>query len=734
MSPMQSDKQSDTAEKQDVKNVSNITKHVVSVALMGNPNSGKTSLFNTLTGSHQHVGNWAGVTVDIKEGETEHKGVGLAITDLPGTYSLTAYSMEERVARDFLITNHPDVVVNVLDATNLERNLYLTMQMLELGVRPILALNMWDEVGEKGIKIDKKILSELLELPVVETVGKTGENTGKLLDLILENSSVNKAVRRRKIVDYPPELQKVIEKFSSHPVAIACGYDGEWTVLKLLENDKQIISEVKRFTDGEQLVAAITSEAAKIQQLLGEDTESLIAEARYGFIAGLLKEILIKTVRNRIEISDQIDKILTHPVWAFPVFFLFMWLLFQATFVLGQYPQALLEHGVELLARIFQYLLPPSLLRDCIVEGVIGGVGGVVVFLPNILILFFGIAIMEDTGYMARAAFITDKIMHRVGLHGKSFIPMIMGMGCNVPAIMAARTLESETDRRKTILLSPLISCSARLPVYVLFAGSLFPRHAGNVIFLFQFVLGTISFFVMAWIFKKTIFRGESHPFVMELPPYRLPTLKSVVIHMWQRAAHFLQKMGGVVLLFSVLLWFLSEFPKDHAIELKFQNELSAVEMGNFSVFEKERFREEIAAKLKTEQMSQSYIGKIGQFLEPAFKPLGFDWRAVIAIVTGFVAKEVVVSSLGVLYGAENGGIVNKELLNSKIADNFTPLSAISFMLFVLLYTPCIVALITQVRELNSWRWTLFSITYQPLFAWIVALIIFQTGRLVGLQ
>jgi ferrous iron transport protein B len=733
MSLLKSDKQGDTTDTKSV-NGGKHTKESVTVALMGNPNSGKTSLFNTLTGSHQHVGNWAGVTVDIKEGETEHNGVRLSITDLPGTYSLTAYSMEERVARDFLITSHPDVVVNVLDATNLERNLYLTIQMLELGARPVLALNMWDEVGSKGIKIDKKILAELLGLPVVETVGKTGENVERLLDLILKNSTVKRDVHRKKIVEYPLELQNVIEKYNDHPVVIACGYNGQWTVLKLLENDKRIISEVKRFAEGEKLAAAILEEAAKIQQLLGEDTESLIAEARYGFIAGLLKEIQIKTVKNRIEISDHVDKVLTHPVWAFPVFFLFMWLLFQATFVFGQYPHVLLEHGVALLAIIVQHLLPPSLLRDCIVEGVIGGVGGVVVFLPNILILFFGIAIMEDTGYMARAAFITDKIMHHVGLHGKSFIPMIMGMGCNVPAIMAARTLESESDRRKTILLSPLISCSARLPVYVLFAGALFPKHAGNVIFLFQFVLGTISFFVMAWIFKKTIFRGESHPFVMELPPYRLPTLNSVVIHMWQRAAHFLQKMGGVVLLFSVLLWFLSEFPKNHSIDLKYQQELSSVENGNFSVFEKQRFKEEITAKMKIEQMGQSYIGKIGLALEPAFKPLGFDWRAVIAIVTGFVAKEVVVSSLGVLYGAENGGVVNKDLLNRKIADNFTPLRAISFMLFVLLYTPCIVALITQIRELNSWRWTLFSITYQPLFAWLVTLVLFQAGRLVGLQ
>jgi ferrous iron transport protein B len=706
----------------------------ITIALMGNPNSGKTSLFNTLTGAHQHVGNWAGVTVDIKEGEKHHKGVTLKITDLPGTYSLTAYSMEERVARDFLVINKPEVVVNVIDATNLERNLYLTVQMLELGVRPVLALNMWDEVSGKGIRIDLKQLSKLLGLSVVETVGKTGLNVDKLLDIVIDQASGVKNVQRKKIVEYPFEIQRIVDSYNTHPVVKEFGLNEQWTILKLLENDKRVIADINRLPGGEKLVSDIEEETQKIQQLLGDDTESLIAEARYGFIAGLLKEIQVKPLNNRIEISDLVDKVLTHPVWAFPVFFLFMWLLFQATFVVGQYPQALLEYLVGLLANVVHNTLPSSLVRDCIVEGVIGGVGGVVVFLPNILILFFGIAIMEDTGYMARAAFITDKIMHRVGLHGKSFIPMIMGMGCNVPAIMAARTLESEVDRRKTILLAPLISCSARLPVYVLFAGALFPKHAGNVIFLFQFVLGTVAFFVMAWIFRKTIFRGESHPFVMELPPYRLPTLKSVLIHMWQRAAHFLQKMGGVVLLFSVMLWFLSEFPKDQSITEKYNKELSIVDNGSYGNAEKDKLRYEIISKMKIDHMSQSYIGRVGLFLEPAFEPLGFDWRAVIALVTGFVAKEVVVSSLGVLYGAENGGVIDKEMLSRNIASNFTPLSALSFLVFVLLYTPCIVALITVIRELHSVGWSLFSITYQPLLAWLVALIIFQTGKLIGLQ
>jgi ferrous iron transport protein B len=730
-----SDITNDTVKSKPSDDTADTLSRCVTVALMGNPNSGKTSLFNELTGAHQHVGNWAGVTVEIKEGETVHKGVTLRITDLPGTYSLTAYSMEERVARDFCIIKKPEVVVNVIDATNLERNLYLTVQMMELGVRPVLALNMWDEVNEKGIRIDKKLLSDLLGLKIVETVGKTGVNVKKLLDVVLTDASEEKKAARRKIVEYPSEILDVIDKYCTHEAVRESGLNELWVVLKLLENDKRVISDIKKLSGGEKLVADIKDEAIRIQQLLGEDTESLIAEARYGFIAGLLKETQKKPVINRIEISDQIDKVLTHPVWAFPVFFLFMWLLFQATFVIGQYPQALLEHIVALLAKVVQSSFQASLLRNCIVEGVIGGVGGVVVFLPNILILFFGIAIMEDTGYMARAAFITDKIMHRVGLHGKSFIPMIMGMGCNVPAIMAARTLESEVDRRKTILLAPLISCSARLPVYVLFAGSLFPRHAGNIIFLFQFVLGTVAFFVMAWIFRKTIFRGESHPFVMELPPYRLPTLKSVLIHMWQRAAHFLQKMGGVVLVFSVILWFLSEFPKDPSIEQRYEQQITQIENSNLEQVKRDQLSKEIHLKVKADLMEQSYIGRIGHILEPVFRPLGFDWRAVIALVTGFVAKEVVVSSLGVLYGAENdNGIVDKEILRRNIADNFTPLSAFSFLIFVLLYTPCIVALLTVIRELHSVGWSLFSITYQPLLAWFVALIIFQTGKFLGLQ
>ena len=434
-------------------------------ALAGNPNCGKTSLFNVLTGAHQHVGNWGGVTVELKEGQLTHDTRVCRIVDLPGTYSLSAYSLEEKVARDYLLKEKPDVVINVIDATNLDRNLYLTIQLLELGIRPLLAFNMWDEVRYKNIKIDLEHLSRLLDLPIITTVGKTGENCTKLISEAINMAEQNKTAYLKHNSDFPKEITHAIDRIVSAGALGQNGASSRWTALKLLENDKQVLDIVREQKNGENLLRTVREASLQIQTVMGEDPENLIAEARYGFIAGAVRETLKKPPKNRIEISDQIDSILTHPVWAFPLFFFFMWLLFQVTFVLGDYPKRLIEYIVGLSGHFVATALPDTLLRSLIVEGIIGGVGGIVVFLPNILILFLGIAIMEDTGYMARAAFITDKIMHKVGLHGKSFIPMIMGMGCNVPAIMAARTLESETDRRKTIMLAPLISCSARLPL-----------------------------------------------------------------------------------------------------------------------------------------------------------------------------------------------------------------------------------------------------------------------------
>ncbi len=705
------------------------------IALAGNPNCGKTSLFNTFTGAHQKVGNYGGVTVDFKEGTARVDGQKVTIVDLPGTYSLNAYSVEEQVARDYIVDQRPDVVIDVVDATNLERNLFLTLQLVELGVRPIIALNMWDEVQKKDIQIDLDHLQRLLDMKIVPTVGTKGEGTSELLREAIQQCSGQSRTAPRIALHLPEEIESAINELSALPALSSVeNFQPRWVAQKLLERDPQITSLVRSTENGGEAIARADELAGSIAHLLGDDAESLIAEARYGWIAGVLRETVSKSRQKRVEISDTIDTIVTHPVWAYPIFIFFMWLLFQATFVIGEYPMQLIELLVEGMGDLALATLPSGLVRDLLVDGIIHGVGGVIVFLPNILILFLGISILEDTGYMARAAFIMDKVMHSIGLHGKSFVPALMGLGCNVPAIMATRTLESRADRIKTILLAPLISCSARLPVYVLFAGALFPpRVAGNIVFLFQFVLGTTAFFAMGWVFKKTLFRGEDYPFVMELPPYRLPTARSVVIHMWHKAEHYLKKMGGVVLFFSILLWVLSEFPRPgDAIEVNV-GRIEEVQQNNLmNPEEKAAIVEALESEQHLQQVRQSYIGRLGQSLAPLVRPLGLDWRAAVSLLTGFVAKEVVVSSMGVLYAVGESDAESAEL-RAQIKRNFTPLTGFVFMAFVLLYTPCVVALVTMIRELKSFKWSSFAVGYQLLLAWLVAFGIYQGGKILGL-
>jgi len=703
----------------------------LTVALCGNPNSGKTSIFNALTGAHQHVGNWGGVTVEVKEGPAECDGERVTVADLPGTYSLTAYSMEERVARDYVIERRPDVVVQVVDATNLERHLYLTVQLMELGIRPVLALNMWDEVTAKGLRIDVQELGRLLQTTVVTTVGRTGEGVREMLCRAVQQARSGAPGCDRLPAVFPAELQRALRTLSALPAVASNGrYPAAWVALKLLEGDGQIESLV---ASDPQTARTVRELAGRVEHVTGSDTVTLIAEARYGYIAGALKTTLSRPGISRVEISDRIDQVLTHPVLAYPVFLAFMWLLFQATFVLGEYPAAFLDSVFRWLAGGLGRVLPDGFVTGLVVDGMLRGVGGVASFLPNILILFLGIAVMEDTGYMARAAFIMDKFMHSIGLHGKSFVPVLMGMGCTVPAIMAARTLESPRDRIKTILLTPFISCSAKLPTYVLFAGALFPRHAGAVVFLFNFVFGLTAFFGMGFVLHKTLFREEGCPFVMELPPYRIPTLRSVLIHMWQRAEHYLRKMGGVVLVFTALIWWLGNYPRLPASAEETAAVAAVKAATGLSAAEKRARIDSLESERCAAAAHQTYISRIGRLVEPAVRPLGFGHEAAVALLAGFAAKEVVVSSLGVLYGTGGHAGAESQALRSRIRERFSPLAGFAFMLFVLLYTPCVVALVTIIRELRNWRWSLFSLVYQVAAAWLAAFVVYQGGRLLGL-
>jgi ferrous iron transport protein B len=734
---MNTERSSDTTPDEPADATSGNGKQALRIALAGNPNSGKTSLFNRLTGATQKVGNWSGVTVEIKSGTARKENRHLEIFDLPGTYSLSTCSMEEQVARDFIISEKPDVVIDVIDATNLERHLYLTLQLMELGVRPLLAFNMWDEVQQKGLAIDIGLLSRQLGCTIITTNARTGEGIAELITAAAAERELQSAPVKPFVTTLPSEIEKAVGKIETALSSLeSLTYPTRWLAMQLLEGDVRCATYVQSLAGGADVLTLRNTLSKTITHSLGDEPQTLITEARYGCIAGAVKEAVKHTVSDRVDLSEHIDEVVTHRFWAYPIFFLFMWLLFQVTFKLGEYPM----HWIDLL---FSWLhdttlatLPDSMLRDLLAEGIIAGVGGVIVFLPNILILFLGISIMEDTGYMARAAFITDKLMHRIGLHGKSFIPMLMGLGCSVPAIMAARTLESPKDRIKTILLTPLISCSARLPVFVLFASALFPKHAGNVVFLFQVVLSFGAFVMMALLFKLVLFRNaEDYPFVMELPPYRLPTWRSMVIHMWQKARHYLEKMGGVVLVFSIVLWWASSFPEHSAIEKPFNAEISLV-AADSTLSENERIKKIAALEHQRHSavMENTYIGRTGKLLEPLVRPFGTDWRGAIALVTGFVAKETVVSSMGVLYSAGDKETEADTNLREKLREVFTPLSAFSFMLFVLLYTPCLVALITVIRELKELRWSLFSISYQLVFAWVMATGVYQVGRLIGLK
>lgn len=709
----------------------------IKVALLGNPNSGKTSIFNLASGAHERVGNYSGVTVNAKEGTLKHNGYSFTLVDLPGTYSLSAYTPEELYARKYMLEETPDVIVNVVSASALERNLYLTTELLDLQVPMVIALNMYDELEKSGRTFDHETFSTLINTPIVPTVGKRGEGIPQLLEKVIAVY----LTKGREPIQIP--YGRVLEKSISIMERELHREVGNWEMplryvcVKLLEGDKEVESRIRTLPMREQIFTRRDKERSYIEKLLREDPESAFTNARYGFIAGGLKETLTEKI-HFAEKTKLLDSIVTNRYLGFPFFFLFLWVMFEATFRLGNYPMEWIEWLVATLGNLIRENMAEGPLKALIVDGIVGGVGGVIVFLPNIVILYLFIAFMEDSGYMARAAFIMDKLMHKIGLHGKSFIPLIMGFGCNVPAVMATRTIESRSSRMITMLIVPFMSCSARLPVYILFAGAFFPERA-SLVLLGLYAFGILIAAFTARLFRRTLFREEETPFVMELPPYRMPTLKSIFTHMWDRSRQYLQKMGGPILVASIVIWFLGYFPQDWKKNAVFEAEATQVEArfgdSEISRTERDLLLADIAHSRNTAHQENSYIGKIGKFIVPVMRPLGFDWKISVSLLSGMAAKEIVISTMGVLYtgDSEDQQSLQTRLQAEAYPDGspvFTPLVITGFLLFVLIYFPCIATIAAIKEESHSWKWALFSVFYSTGLAWLIALVVHQLGRL----
>ena len=711
---------------------------VIHIALVGNPNAGKTTLFNYASGAHEHVGNYGGVTVDSKEGTYKHGDYTFKIVDLPGTYSISAYTPEELFVRNHLSETKPDIVLNVVSASNLERNLYLTTELIDLKTPTVIALNMYDELQAGGSKLDYQHLSEMLGIPMVPTVSRTGEGISELFDTVIQLYEGRSEIHKKVNIYYGNMVENAISKLNIQIEKlkdIKLSFPVRYISIKLLEKDTAVESYVKTLPREDEILKLRDAEIKTIEDHLKEDTESVLTNARYGFIAGALRETFDEK-RFESDFTRVLDSIVTHRVWGFPFFFLFMFLMFWCTFVFGEYPMEWIEAGVSWLGETIRTYMPDGMFKDLLVDGVIGGVGGVIVFLPNIIILYAFISLMEDTGYMARAAFIMDKVMHKMGLHGKSFIPLIMGFGCNVPAILASRTIESRNSRMITILINPFMSCTARLPVYILFAGVFFNKYAPLVLFgLYTF--GILLAVVSALVFKRFLFKGEDSPFVMELPPYRMPTLKSVLIHMWDKARQYLRKMGGIILVASIIIWFLGYFPNNKEIADRYEAQIALIENSTIGEEEKALQKEDIEHQWNTEHQENSYIGQIGKIIEPAVRPLGFDWKIGVSLVSGLAAKEIVVSTLGILYTGDSD---SNETLKAHLPEEFrpdgspvfSPLTVVSLLLFVLIYFPCVATVAAIKEESGTWKWGLFSVLYTTSLAWVVSFIVYQGGRLLG--
>ncbi len=732
-------------------------RRTINVALVGNPNCGKTSLFNFASGAHERVGNYSGVTVDAKEGRASFEGYEFHLVDLPGTYSLSAYSPEEMYVRHQILDKTPDIIINVIDASNLERNLYLTTQLVDMDLRMVCALNMFDEFESRGDTLDYQKLGQLFGVPMIPTVFRTGRGVDLLFHIIINmyegvdfldregniNPEVAKDLQnwhkryeksndtdhledfahgtrpRRNIfrhihVNHGKYIEQAIDDIREtlrDNEQLNSKYSTRYLAIKLLENDANITALTRTLPNAQAVSSAVARGEQLIKEETKEDCETAIMDAKYGFIHGALQEAGFAKGKKQdtYQTTHFLDAIITHKYFGFPLFFLFLYIMFQATFSIGQYPMDWIDAGVAALGDWVSRSMPDGPVKAMLVDGVIGGVGAVIVFLPQILILYFFISFMEDSGYMARAAFIMDKLMHKMGLHGKSFIPLIMGFGCNVPAIMATRTIESRRSRLITMLVLPMMSCSARLPIYIMITGTFFALQYRSIIMLSLYAIGILMAVIISRLFSKYVIKGEDTPFVMELPPYRFPTSKAIIRHTWEKGKQYLKKMGGIILVASIIVWALGYFPHNDQLDNQAQQE-------------------------------QSYIGRIGKAIEPVFRPQGFDWKLDVGLLAGVGAKEIVASTMGVLYSndssvAESNDTDNDtakytRLRHQMLSDGITPLAAYSYLLFVLLYFPCVATIAAIKNESGSWKWALFGALYTTALAWIVSAAVYQVGQL----
>jgi len=728
-----------------------MTHKKIKVALAGNPNSGKTTVFNAITGAHQHVGNYPGVTVEKKSGSRRFQNHELEVVDLPGVYSLTPHSVEEVVARNFLVEEKPDVVIDIIDSSNLERNLYLAVQLLEMGVPLVLAFNMSDVSKARGFRFDIDTLSKLLGAPIVATVGHRNQGIDELLNTVLLTAAQSNGDRKVSISygkEIDRELQKLQAIFVSENETLS-SHHRRWLAIKLLEGDTEVqkLIDHKGLKNVDNLHDAIERSVTRLEDVMGDHPEILIADRRYGYISGALKETVSSTVEQRKTTSDRIDSVVTNRLLGLPLFLGLMYAVFHLTFTVGDPMMGWIEEFFGWLGGTVESWWPAgsdSALKSLLLDGIIGGVGGVVVFLPNILLLFLAIAILEDSGYMARAAFIMDRLMHKIGLHGKSFIPMLIGFGCTIPAIMATRTLENRRDRLTTMLVAPLMSCSARLAIYALIIPAFFPQTWHGAMLWTIYVIGILLAIVSAKLLRSTVFKGESTPFVMELPPYRMPTLKGIFIHMWERGWLYLKKAGTIILGISIVLWALTSYPQKAVYDQDYEaaaaqataeyeaaTQLLDADLAAAQALLEEKL-DSLAQAQQAEDMAYSVAGRIGHWLEPLVRPMGFDWKIATALIGAFAAKEVFVAQMGIVYSVGEAD-EESDALREKLTSNYSPLVAFCIMLFALISAPCMATIAITKRESNSWKWALFQLGGLTVLAWVVTVVTFQLGSLLGI-